>query len=84
MLTNTDRRARSKALEKLRETRIRNLRLLCEHYGSQSELARMLGCASPRINQLCGPNPTRNLAEEAARNYEAILKLPFGWLDIPR
>ena len=84
MHSKLERKARMRSLEKTRETRVKNLRLLAEHYGSMAELARKCGITPQHLNSIAGPNPIRQIAEESARRLEQTLKIPLGWLDIPR
>jgi hypothetical protein len=81
MLTKSDRRAARKALENTRRMRIANLRSLGALYDSAAAFARALGLEPTFLSQIAGPHPRRNIGEELARDLEARLKLPFGYLD---
>lgn len=83
MLTKADRKSQYKALEKIRETRIDNFRKLRDKYGSWAALGRALGLQFTYLNSIAGPNPVKAIGEEFARNAEATLGLPVGWLDNP-
>lgn len=83
MHSKLERKARVRGLERTRETRVKNLRLLAEHYGSMAELARKCGITPQHLNSIAGPNPVKLIGEDAARKYEQTLKIPSGWLDIP-
>ena len=86
MLTKNDRNARFRAIEKIRLTRIKNLRDLCEiKYASNwALLGRACGQAGTFLISLAGPNPRRNIGEVLARDLERSLGLPSGWLDVER
>jgi hypothetical protein len=83
MLTKADRRAQYKVMERLRETRMDNLRLLRDQYGSWRSLAKRLGTTDQFLNHLAGPNPRRDMGEKTARGFETTLALPMGWFDAP-
>lgn len=81
MLTKADRRAQYKVIERLRETRIANLRALRDRFGSWAALARRLGVTDVKLNQIAGPNPVREIGEKTVRGFEVTLALPNGWFD---
>jgi|GEM_PF-2056196 len=61
-----------------------NLRKLIADNGGPSAIGRRLGYAnSAWLVQMTGPNPTRNVSEATAREYEIKLGLPMGVLDTP-
>lgn len=48
-------------------------------------IAHLLGLKSgSHLSQLTGKNPTRELREDKAREYEKILNLDTGWFDVER
>jgi hypothetical protein len=64
------------------ETRRENLRTIAKQWGGPTSLARKLGHANGSyLAQLIGPNPSREVSEKVAREIEAKLGLPTGWLD---
>lgn len=81
MLTIKDREAKWKAVEKLRRLRAENLRLLKRMYDSWQMLAAATGKDPSFLCALARENPTRVIGEVLARDIEARLKLPSGWLD---
>lgn len=59
-----------------------NLKHLMAQEGGPTSLARKLGHANGSyLAQLAGPNPSREISEKVAREFEAKLNLPIGWLD---
>jgi hypothetical protein len=81
MLTKADRQQQYKALERIREIRIENIRKLRDRYGSWAALSRALGLHLAYLTHIAGPNPRKAIGEEFARNVEVTLKLPTHWLD---
>ena len=64
------------------DTRRTNLRALIGQWGGPTSLSRKLGHANGSyIAQLAGPRPSREISEKVAREIEATLKLPVGWMD---
>jgi hypothetical protein len=64
------------------DTRRDNLRALIGQWGGPTSLARKLGHSNGAyIAQLAGPRPTRQVSEKVAREIEATLSLPAGWMD---
>lgn len=64
------------------DTRRDNLRALMGQWGGPTSLSRKLGHANGSyIAQIAGPNPTRQISERVAREIEATLGLPAGWMD---
>jgi hypothetical protein len=64
------------------QTRRENLRGLTVQWGGPTSLAKKLGHSNGSyLAQLVGPNPSREISEKVARDIEARLKLPIGWLD---
>ncbi len=64
------------------EQRRANLRELMRTWGGPTSLAKKLGHSNGSyLAQLAGPNPSRDLSERTAREIEARLGLPTGWLD---
>ena len=59
-----------------------NLRTLIEQHGGVSRLSEKLGYRSPSfLVQQAGPNPSREVTEKSARNFEQKLGLEPGTLD---
>lgn len=68
-----------RALEKMQETRRRNLKVLSKE-GPDAELARRMGYSRTTVSLwLSGARP---LTEKAARKIEEKLRLASGWLDV--
>ena len=64
------------------QIRRENLRGLAKQWGGPTSLARKLGHTNGSyLAQLIGPNPSREISEKVAREIEARLKLPVGWMD---
>lgn len=64
------------------DTRRENLRGLMHQWGGPTSLAKKLAHANGSyVAQLAGPNPSREVSEKVARDMEAKLGLPIGWLD---
>jgi hypothetical protein len=64
------------------DTRRTNLRTLIEQHGGVSRLSEKLGYRSPSfLVQQAGPNPSREVTEKSARNFEQKLGLEAGYLD---
>lgn len=64
------------------EQRRENLRALMHTWGGPTSLAKKLGHSNGSyLAQLAGPNPSREVSEKVAREMEAKLGLPLGWLD---
>lgn len=64
------------------EQRRDNLRELIRTWGGPTSLAKKLGHSNGSyIAQLAGPHPSREVSEKVARELEAKLGLPLGWLD---
>lgn len=59
-----------------------NMRALMQQWGGPTSLAKKLGHSNGSyVAQLAGPNPSREISEKVARDMEAKLGLPIGWLD---
>jgi hypothetical protein len=59
-----------------------NLRTLMGQWGGPTSLSRKLGHSNGSyIAQIAGPNPSRQISEKVAREIEAKLELPLGWMD---
>lgn len=59
-----------------------NLRELMRTWGGPTSLSKKLGHSNGSyIAQLAGPHPSREVSEKVAREMEAKLGLPTGWLD---
>jgi len=67
-------------MDKIRETRRRNLRYLASILGGTTELARRLKREQSQISHVIGNNPTKNIGNRLAANIERTLNLPFDWL----
>jgi len=64
------------------DTRRDNLRRLIRQWGGPASLSRKLGHSNGSyLAQLAGPRPTRDVSEKGAREIEAKLGLPMGWMD---
>lgn len=64
------------------EQRRENLRSLMQTWGGPTSLAKKLGHTNGSyLAQLAGPHPSREISEKVAREMEAKLGLPLGWLD---
>lgn len=64
------------------DVRRKRLRELIKKWGGPGSLAKKLGLRSGSyLSQIAGPNPTRDISEEVARDIEHKLDLPMGWLD---
>jgi hypothetical protein len=64
------------------DQRRENLRGLMTQWGGPTSLAKKLGHSNGSyVAQLVGPNPSREISEKVARDMEAKLSLPVGWLD---
>lgn len=62
--------------------RLSNLRALIRQWETATSLAKKLGHSNPSfVVQLAGPNPRRKISEKVARDIEAKLRLPVGWMD---
>ena len=81
MLTKRDRVAAYKLIEEVQRCRYANVRLLLERAGGVTPLARMAGVSIALLNNIGGPNPTRQIGEYLARKLELSLGLGRGWLD---
>jgi hypothetical protein len=59
-----------------------NLRSLIKTWGGPTSMAKKLGHTNGSyLAQLAGPSPSREVSEKVAREFEAKLGLPSGWLD---
>lgn len=59
-----------------------NLRIIARQWGGPTSLSRKLGHSNGSyLAQLIGPHPSRDVSEKVAREIEARLGLPSGWLD---
>lgn len=64
------------------ELRRENLRELTRTWGGPTSLAKKLGHTNGSyLAQLAGPHPSREISEKVAREMEAKLGLPTGWMD---
>jgi hypothetical protein len=64
------------------KTRRENLRKLMTEWGGPTSLSKKLGHSNGSyIAQLAGPHPSREVSEKVAREIEATLGLPTGWMD---
>ena len=64
------------------DQRRENLRKLITEWGGPTSMAKKLGHSNGSyVAQLGGPNPSREISEKVARDVEAKLGLPIGWLD---
>lgn len=65
------------------ETRRQNLAKLVAREGGQAAFARRVDKNKNQVNQWLGRAGTRNMSDATARDIEAALHLPTGWLDQP-
>jgi len=78
----------AKAVSRLRavySVRKNNLRALVgadSRFVNQRELAAALGKSPAYLSQLIGKKPIRNITEAPAREFEQMLGLPVGALDV--
>lgn len=64
------------------DTRRDALRQLMQTWGGPTSLAKKLGHSNGSyLAQLAGPHPSREISEKVAREMEAKLGLPLGWMD---
>jgi hypothetical protein len=64
------------------DIRRNRLRELIRKWGGPGTLAKKLGYTSGSyLAQIAGPNPTRDISEDVARDIEGKLGLSNGWLD---
>lgn len=69
-------------MQSIYDLRRDNLRRLIGQWGGPTSLSKKLGHANGSyIAQLAGPRPSREVSEKVAREIEAKLKLPMGWMD---
>ena len=73
----------------VRKIRVDNLNLLAsmkEYGGNKASLARTLGYTTPSyLSQLTSDTKnSRPFTEQVARDIEAKLRLPSGWMDVDR
>jgi hypothetical protein len=72
------------SLQRIKEIRRENLRLLVAKYGGAAKLGLALGYSNGAfISQLISKKPPRTISERVARHIEDSLKLHHGWMDIP-
>lgn len=70
-------------MKSIYELRRENLRELMRTWGGPTSLAKKLGHANGSyLAQLAGPNPSREVSEKVAREFETKLGLPTNWLDL--
>lgn len=72
-----------KPLNKRVENRRVNLRKQIQQRGGPKAFADLVGKPQSLISQMCGPNPSRPVSEDTARNFERILGMREGELDWP-
>lgn len=85
MTSHLSARRKRTALESIYRVRIANLRSMLKVYDdSQAALARALNVSAAHVTHIIGENPVRAIGERMARDYEAKLGLPQGWLDVTR
>lgn len=60
-----------------------NLRQLLLAHGGPAGLARRMGKSDrgSTFSQIAGPNPTRDVGDQMARELETVLGLAVGWMD---
>lgn len=64
------------------DTRRANLRQITANWGGPTKIALKLGYTNGSfVSQMAGPNPTKRISEDTAREIETKLELPLGWLD---
>jgi hypothetical protein len=82
MLTAAERRAKRRTIESILKIRRSNMTILAGlQAGGWAGLGRRLGVSRAYLVNIAGPNPTRPISEKTARTFEAMLRLPDGWLD---
>jgi len=65
------------------EIRRENLRKLFATWGGPTSLSKKLGLSNGSyLAQLAGPNPSREISEKVAREFEGKLKITQGWMDL--
>lgn len=66
------------------DIRRENLRLICARHGGKQAVALKLGHSNGSyLSQLIGPNPSKQISEPVAREYEQTLGLQPGCVDLP-
>lgn len=66
------------------DIRRENLSILVAREGTQAAFARKIGKDKNQVNQWLGRAGKRNISDAIAREIEAALRLPEGWLDQPQ
>lgn len=79
---------RAKRYDTIDERYRARLRLLVDEYGSQTKLAEASGKSAVQINQWLHASPDaegrpRRMSRRSAREIEAALGKPHGWMDQP-
>jgi len=68
-------------MKTIEEIRLANLRSLRAAFKSERQFAIHLNKSANQINQWLGKGSARAISSEAAREVEALMKKPVGWLD---
>ena len=72
----------TRPMKSVYEIRRAALRSLMKTWGGPTSLAKKLGHSNGSyMAQLAGPHPSREISEKVAREFEAKLGLPVGWMD---
>jgi len=68
-------------MKTIEEIRLANLRALRAEFKSERQFAIHLNKSANQVNQWFGKGSARAISSETAREVEAIMKKPIGWLD---
>lgn len=58
-----------------------NLKILCDRYGSQNEVAELLELSKAYLSQLLSDNISKVISDKTARYIEERLSLQCSWMD---
>lgn len=68
-------------MDKRQRNRLVNARALIEKHGGTKAFAMKVGKSASTVSQMTGPNPTRGITSDTAREWERICEEPEGSLD---